>query len=277
MLEKFLPQGRECSSQWQKILSAKNTRFVRSRLSRGQSSSLSDSSGEALFVALVLVFILVGFTMTLLTAAQINNNAVRATSDKIHANYAALTALNIAVDQINEIIISNNPRLNEDSAGNFEGRARSVVHPDVAPAMNASGGYSSASMRSGGSIDNSVESLVAISGATPMPTGEVLLSRPDGSFAVRASRLADGSWKIFARAKHGQFVKRIVTLLTPDESSPFRVGIFGRDSVVVQGPGNIDWINTSNPLDTVIPTVLESGGTASGALVVTKEPPVSGN
>lgn len=240
-------------------------------------------SGNAMSVAVVLSFTFISLSLTLLTSVDINRKTVDGNIANLRARHAALSGMTIAIDQINESLIRINPRIEQTQAGNLSGVARSMSDPAVQKFYG--GGTTGNNVNYSGihireqSIESTIKSVAIKSGPSSEAYSNVsgkamglesqadILKKEDGWFSVRAIRLDDGSWRVHSRGKWGPSVRRIVTILTPDDGRPFRIGIYGTDGVFVSGPGTIDWINTANPNDNVIPSVLESGA----ALTVTKE------
>lgn len=239
-------------------------------------------SGNALSVAIVLSFTFISLSLTLLTSVDINRKTVDGNIDNLKAQHAALSGLTIAIDQINESLIRINPRIDQGQAGNLAGVARALSEPEI---QQSYGGTTGNTVNNSGIFirEQSIESTISRVSIRSAPSGEAYANvsglamglepepqvkqQANGWFTVRSIRLDDGSWRVHARGKWGGSIKRIVTILTPDDGRPFRIGIYGTDGVFVRGPGIIDWVNTANPNDNVIPTVLESGA----ALTVSKE------
>lgn len=220
-----------------------------------------DEAGNVLIICLILAFLFISFTLALLTSVKVNEQTVSHNVHRYHSHQAAVSGLAVAVDQINDSILNQNPRVTQEFAGNMKGIARSLSDPQVfdTTTTNANGYRPDDGALNRQTIEGTLPQVDADEPNLPMPTDSEMFQQPDGYFATRTERLPDGSWKVRVHAKWRGEITRIVSLLTPDDGRPFRLGIYGTDGVFVSGPGVIDWVNTDNPNDITIPTVLESG------------------
>lgn len=222
-----------------------------------------DERGNSIVGALVMSFIFLSLSVTLLTSVQNNRSTVDNNMDKFHAKQAAITGMNIAIDQINDFVLNEETTLSF-SGGKFAilGNARSRSDPNVM-SMNLPG-----SEIRPGSIEDTVMNVISVPYEGVPPVLSEVLKKENGFFYVQAERLADDSWKLRIRGKWRNNVKRFMTILVRDEGNPFSIGVYGASGVVVDGPGLIDWINSEDLNDETLPIVLESGGD----LTIVKDP-----
>lgn len=221
-------------------------------------------SGNSLFMCIIISTIFITLSLTLITSVDTNRRVVTHNTNQFLAHQSALTGMQISVDMINEAFIQPEASvLNVDTTGNIEGVAKSRSDPFIAGLAPVLG-----HARSGqGAIEETIQEFREIPFTGTMPTKADLDTRPNGYFYVQARRIQD-SWELRIRGKWRENIRRIRTLVTPEEGKPFRLGIYGTSSVVVDGPGNVDWINSEDPNDIETPIVLDSGGN----MTVIKDP-----
>lgn len=221
-------------------------------------------SGNSLFMCIIISTIFITLSLTLITSVDTNRRVVTHNTNQFLAHQSALTGMQISVDMINEAFIQPDISiLDVDTTGNIEGIAKSRSDPFVAGFAPVLG-----HTRSGqGAIEETIQEFREIPFTGTMPTSAELDTRPNGYFYVQARRIQD-SWELRIRGKWRKNIRRIRTLVTPEEGKPFRLGIYGTSSVVVDGPGNVDWINSEDPNDIDTPIVLDSGGN----MTVIKDP-----
>lgn len=221
-------------------------------------------SGNSLFMCLIISTVFITLSLTLITSVDVNKKTVTQNVDKFMAHQAAILGMQISIDMINEAFLDPvTSLLDVNTTGNIEGVAKSRSDPFIAGLPPVSG-----HSRTGqGAIEETIQEFREIPFTGTVPTPAALRQQPDGYFYVQARRIQD-SWELRIRGKWRRNVRRIRTLVTPEEGKPFRLGIYGTSAVVVDGPGEIDWINTDDPLDIETPIVLDSGGD----ITVVKDP-----
>lgn len=229
-------------------------------------------SGNSLFMCIIISSVFITLSLTLITSVDTNRRVVTHNTNQFLAHQSAVTGMQISVDMINEAFLENiiDPvlgpvlsLLNVNTAGNVEGVAKSRSDPFIS-GLPPIIGHTRAGL---GAIEETIQDFREIPFTGVMPTETALEAEPNGYFYVQARKIED-SWELRIRGKWRKNVRRIRTLVTPEEGKPFRLGIYGTSSVVVDGPGNIDWINSEDVNDIDTPIVLDSGGN----MTVVKDP-----
>lgn len=224
-------------------------------------------SGNSLFMCLIISSVFITLSLTLITSVDTNRRVVTHNTNQFLAHQSALIGMQISVDMINEAFLEPVASLlNVNTTGNIEGVGKSRSDPFVAGLPPISGH----SRIGQGAIEDTIQDFREIPFTGVMPTETQLEEKPNGYFYVQAKRIED-SWELRIRGKWRKNVRRIRTLVTPEEGKPFRLGIYGTSSVVVDGPGNVNWINSEDPSDIDTPIVLDSGGN----MTVVKDPIVT--
>jgi len=201
--------------------------------------------GNALLVTQVVILVLVGFAAGTLQTISSNSKAMRQSLDLGRARYATLSAIHLAIEKLDDPI----ERLtNPGTVGDIQG-----------------------------ALDSANGLILKPFTAALLPTDADMLAQPNGSFAVICEAIPDGDgdptndpYKIRAVARWGEYNVRLLTVVVPEPARPFQLGINGLNGVSVQGSGLIDWTNSNNPADTVVPRVVEtdSGAIAIGITVI---------
>ena len=220
--------------------------------------------GNSLFMCLIISSVFITLSLTLITSVDTNRRVVTHNTNQFLAHQAALVGMQVSIDLINEAYLEPlTSALNIDTAGNIEGVGKSRSDPFVSGLPPVIG-----HTRLGqGAIEETIQEFREIPFTGNMPSDNALLGEADGYFYVQSKRIED-SWELRIRGKWRTNVRRIRTLVTPEEGKPFRLGIYGTSSVVLDGPGVVDWINSDDPNDIDTPIVLDSGGD----LTVVKDP-----
>ncbi|MDF1660122.1 MAG: hypothetical protein P1V97_00020 [Planctomycetota bacterium] len=234
-----------------------------------QNKKQHNERGNSLFMCLIISSVFITLSLTLITSVDTNRRVVTHNTNQFLAHQSALIGMQISVDMINEAFLDPiSSILSVDTAGNIEGVGKSRSDPFVAGLPPISG-----HTRLGlGAIEDTIQDFREVPFTGIMPTQTQLEEKPNGYFFVQAKRIQD-SWELRIRGKWRKNVRRIRTLVTPEEGKPFRLGIYGTSSVVVDGPGNIDWINSEDLTDIDTPIVLDSGGN----MTVVKDPDNTNN
>lgn len=222
--------------------------------------------GSALIVSLVLTFLFLTLSAALLINVERSRAQMVHNLDNNRATYVALSAFEVASSQINDFEFNAETPLSVGIAGDAEGVMRSF-HFDNPTGSPTGTNPSNSNVPLPGSLEGNLAAVVGADG--DLPTKAAMLQRVDGSFAVRSLRLNDGSWLVTASGKWRREVAEFSIILVPAPGVPFAVGIYGRESLVLQGPGEVRWINSDDENDIDTPVVLEAGED----ITVVKTPP----
>ena len=243
--------------------------------------------GTALILSLLLIFLLSMMGVALLMNSERSRAQVVHNLDNNLATYTALSAIEVASSQIHDFEFNPDTQLTADTAGDTSGLMRSFhfdnpqpapSEPSGAPGLLGLGGSVSVGLEAAGvaanlnvSLPGSVESnLARVFGEDgSLPAKSAMLRRQDGAFSARSQRLSGGSWLVTTTGKWQREVVEFSVVLEPTPGVPFAVGLYGRESLVLQGPGEVTWINSDDENDIETPVVLEAGED----ITVVKTPP----